>query len=123
MSRSDEFTVYAARWVFPVSGPPLRNALVTVQNLGAGCSPKIVAVECPTNQVSSSTKFHGGWPVRHLGNVALLPGLINAHTHLEFSSLAAPLGTAGSSFSTWLSETILTVAPGGSRSATSGGIW
>jgi len=36
-----------------------------------------------------------------LGNVALIPGLINAHTHLEFSHLSEPLGPAAP-FTDWI---------------------
>ncbi|MDA1052851.1 MAG: amidohydrolase family protein [Planctomycetota bacterium] len=38
--------------------------------------------------------------------MAVLPGLINAHTHLEFSRLARPLGRPGMSFPDWLREVI-----------------
>ena len=33
-----------------------------------------------------------GGEVCDLGNVAILPGLVNAHAHLDFSDLTAPLG-------------------------------
>ncbi len=36
-----------------------------------------------------------------LGNVAILPGLVNAHTHLEFSELTKPLEPA-ESFTDWI---------------------
>ena len=37
-----------------------------------------------------------------LGEVALIPGLVNAHTHLEFSDLPCPVGKAGMAFTEWL---------------------
>ncbi len=40
-----------------------------------------------------------------LGPVAILPGLINAHTHLEFSDLEKPLAT-GDSFVHWIRELV-----------------
>ena len=36
-----------------------------------------------------------------LGNVALIPGLVNAHTHLEFSLFANPIPTSGR-FTDWI---------------------
>lgn len=41
-----------------------------------------------------------------LGNSILLPGLVNAHTHLEFSELSAPLGEPGIGFAAWIRELI-----------------
>jgi len=43
-----------------------------------------------------------GAEVEDLGNVALLPGLVNAHTHLEFGDLSAPLGEPGMAFVDWI---------------------
>jgi cytosine/adenosine deaminase-related metal-dependent hydrolase len=40
--------------------------------------------------------------VTDLGDVALLPGLVNAHTHLEFSNLQQPLGTPRMAFPDWI---------------------
>lgn len=59
----------SARWVFPVAGPPLPHGLVTVEG------DRIAAVE-PRGART---------PDEDLGNVALVPGLVNAHTHLDLS--------------------------------------
>lgn len=66
-----ESCVYKARWVFPGLDPPLADGTVTVQG------ERIVAVE-PTGSRSADVD---------LGNVALLPGFVNAHTHLDLSGL------------------------------------
>ena len=40
--------------------------------------------------------------IHDLGPVALVPGLVNAHTHLEFSDLDQPLGHPGIPFTDWI---------------------
>ena len=62
---------YHARWVLPISRPPLENATV-VEHEG-----RIVYVGDPASAPA-------GVDVP-LGEVALLPGLVNAHTHLELT--------------------------------------
>ena len=37
-----------------------------------------------------------------LGEVVVTPGLINAHTHLEFSDLESPIGTKGNAITNWI---------------------
>ncbi|MFM2094920.1 MAG: hypothetical protein RIS70_2044 [Planctomycetota bacterium] len=64
-----------ARWIVSMAGPPLRDHYIS---LAGG---RIAAV---------SSRVEGG-EIIDLGDVALLPSLLNAHTHLEFSDLAAPL--------------------------------
>lgn len=75
-----------ARWVLPIDRPPIESGLVT---LAGG---QIVAVG--DNQSDQ--------PPIDLGDVALLPGLVNAHTHLEFSLLDRPLGQPGMAFADWI---------------------
>ncbi len=75
-----------ARYLFPVTGPPIPDGVVSIQD------GSIVAV---------GENLSGGPPL-DLGNVALLPGLVNAHTHLEFSGLENPLGQPGMSLPEWI---------------------
>ena len=82
--------IFRARWVFPADGLPLQNGVVRVAN------GLIAAVE----------GYKTGEAVTDLGNVALLPGLVNVHTHLEFSLLESPLGRAGMPFADWIGEVV-----------------
>ena len=85
LNRSDTHTL-RARYVFPVSGPPIRDGLITI------AQGRITAVE------SGSTNA----PVEDLGNVAILPGLVNAHVHLELSDVPTPLGQPGIGLVPWI---------------------
>jgi cytosine/adenosine deaminase-related metal-dependent hydrolase len=67
---------HIARWVLPVSAPPLRDGAVVVE------SDLIVEVG-PAREVLKG--FSG--EIRDHGNGAILPGLVNCHVHLEFSAL------------------------------------
>ena len=65
-------TVYAARWVLPIDAPPIDGGEVVVENgLVAAVRPRQTpAAEC-----------------RDFGESVLLPGLVNAHSHLEYTAL------------------------------------
>lgn len=78
---------YRARYVFPVAGPPIAEGVVTV---AAG------------RVVSVGAQAARGAPIEDLGGVAIIPGLVNAHTHLQFSDLRQPLGHQGIMFSDWI---------------------
>lgn len=61
---------YRAAWVLPIAAPPIRGGWVSVENglvtgVGAGVHRD----------------------AKHLGDVVILPSLVNAHTHLELSYL------------------------------------
>jgi cytosine/adenosine deaminase-related metal-dependent hydrolase len=73
-----------------VDEPPIEGGIVTI------AGGKIVAVG---ENVS-------GRPEQDLGDVALLPGLVNAHTHLEFSLLERPLGEPGMPFPQWIGQVV-----------------
>jgi aminodeoxyfutalosine deaminase len=78
---------YQAAWACPIDQPPIRDALIEVHN-------GIV------QSISSGSRL----PVpgaRFLGNVVVLPGLINAHTHLELSWLRGRVPPANS-FTDWV---------------------
>ncbi len=83
--------VLKGRYVFPAVGVPIPDGSVTIAD------GRIVAVgPCGTGD---SPPPH---EVRDLGNVAILPGLVNAHVHLEFSDLTVPLGQQGIRFVDWI---------------------
>ncbi len=67
---ADEWTL-TARWIFPGTSPPLPSGTVTV------CNGLISAVEPAKTRHANID----------LGNVAVIPGLVNAHTHLDLSGL------------------------------------
>lgn len=75
-----------ARYVFPVSSQPIAEGMVGIVD------QRIADVG---RQIAADT-------VQDLGNVAILPGLVNAHTHLEFSDLRQPLGQPGMGFVDWI---------------------
>ena len=61
---------FTARWVFPVASPPRSRAVVVVEG------DRIVALQPAGSRCDLD-----------LGNVAVLPGLVNAHTHLDLSGM------------------------------------
>jgi cytosine/adenosine deaminase-related metal-dependent hydrolase len=74
--------------VFPVSGPPLENG----------------GVEITDGRLSAIHDRPAPGAI-DLGNAAIIPGLVNAHTHLELSDAAVPLQPA-EPFTAWLKAVI-----------------
>lgn len=77
--------------MLPVASPPIRDGSVTIED------GRVVAIGGPG---ASSDPPWKGRDV-DFGSVALLPGLVNAHTHLELSYLRNRV-PAGSSFVAWI---------------------
>lgn len=74
---------YRAAWILPINQPPIAGGVVTVDR-------DVIATVGP---------YEGG-EVEDLGNVAVLPGLVNAHTHLELSWMRGQV-PPGSSMPAW----------------------
>jgi 5-methylthioadenosine/S-adenosylhomocysteine deaminase len=90
--------VYSARWVVPVSAAPIQNGAVAVADdliVGAGSLAEIVE-RFPEFEIDS------------LGEAVILPGLVNAHTHLELTAMRGYLEHEEHDFFAWLRK--LTIA-------------
>lgn len=83
---NDSARAYRARYIFPATSSPIAGGVVTV------VGGRIVAVG----------REGDGPPPIDLGDVAIIPGLVNAHVHLEFSDLKTPLGQPGMRFPDWI---------------------
>ncbi len=83
-------TILRARYVFPVDRPPIEDGAVTVEG----------------GWIRAVGRFAGEAEAIDLGDAAIIPGLVNAHTHLEFSDLAQPLGEPGMSLPRWIRRVI-----------------
>ncbi|GMU37796.1 MAG: amidohydrolase family protein [Phycisphaerae bacterium] len=82
--------IFRAKWVYPVEGSAIENGAVVAEG------GKIVEVG-PFAALRGAT----GEPV-DLGDVVLLPGFVNAHTHLDLSDLHGQVPPQGL-FIPWLS--------------------
>ncbi len=87
-STVDRIQSYRARWIIPVAGPPVANGVLVVHGeriVGIHRTPRPDTID--------------------LGDVAVLPGLVNCHTHLEFSRLNQPLEPM-SPFTDWIRSVV-----------------
>jgi aminodeoxyfutalosine deaminase len=90
MSRKTRMELLGAEWIVTGAGPPVRDGLVAVE----------------TGRIAwaggrdDATRPRG--PVRDLGRGVLLPGLVNAHCHLELSHLSAARAEGRRGFVAWV---------------------
>ena len=90
-------TIYSARWVLPVSSAPIEHGAVAVDGpliAGVGSGAEI-ASRFPDARIES------------FGESAILPGLINTHTHLELTALRGYLENEEHDFFAWLRKLTL----------------
>lgn len=86
-------TLFRAAWVCPIAQAPIRDGWFAVAN------GRIVMLGAPGEAPPG--------PAQDLGQVAVLPGLVNAHTHLELSWLRGQVPPAAT-FTDWIKQLFLT---------------
>lgn len=84
--------LYRACWVLPVTSPPIENGAVVVRE-------GIIQEVGRLRDVSSR---HTNVETRDLGDSVLLPGLVNAHTHLDNSAFKGKTPRGGGQFTAWI---------------------
>jgi cytosine/adenosine deaminase-related metal-dependent hydrolase len=90
--------IYSARWVLPISSPPIPDGAVAIEGttiLAAGPRAQLL-------------KDFPRATFEELGDAAILPGLVNTHSHLELTAMRGFLEKVETDFFAWLKK--LTVA-------------
>jgi aminodeoxyfutalosine deaminase len=86
---------YRASWILPIGGPPVRDGWVAIDRdriAAYGAVGRRPAAVDDAGEVD-------------LGQVVVMPGLVNAHTHLELSYLRGQV-PPGSTFVAWIRAVI-----------------
>ena len=77
-------TIYTADWILPIAGGPISHGFVAVDK----------------GRISGVGRDRPA-DAQNLGRVAVMPALVNAHTHLELSYLQGRV-PQGTSFTEWV---------------------
>jgi cytosine/adenosine deaminase-related metal-dependent hydrolase len=86
--------LYSARWIMPISSPSIADGAIAIEG----------------NQITDigvRTSLASKYPdatIHHYPDAAILPGLINAHSHLELTAMRGFLESEESNFSGWLKK-------------------
>ena len=89
--------IYSARWVLPIISAAIENGAVAIDDsniVGVGRRPEIIS------------RFSGA-RISDYGDAAILPGLVNAHSHLELTVMRGFLERQESDFFAWLRKLTL----------------
>jgi cytosine/adenosine deaminase-related metal-dependent hydrolase len=79
--------VLSADWVLPIDGPPIADGAVAIED------GRIAAV-------GTAAELGGG---THYGDAVIVPGFVNAHTHLEYATYAG-FGDGEADFAVWIAQ-------------------
>src|SRR6266849_2501938 len=84
--------IYSARWVLPIISPAIDDGAVAIDD------SKIIAVGPEAEVVSRFPDAR----ISDFGPAAMLPGLVNAHSHLELTAMRGFLEDEEHDFAAWL---------------------
>jgi cytosine/adenosine deaminase-related metal-dependent hydrolase len=87
-------TLYCARWLLPISSAPILDGGLAVED------DRIIGVGARTDLIRRFRDVK----LNDFGDAAILPGLINAHSHLELTVMRGFLDTEESDFFGWLKK-------------------
>lgn len=93
-ARAREIAVHRAPWVLPVSREPLRDGAIVVAD---GAIAELGSFDCVLARVRAG---HPDASV-HEWSGAIIPGLVNAHTHLQYTALETVGSHRYSGFEDW----------------------
>src|SRR3954470_24852174 len=91
-SEADRRVLLRAAWVAPIERPPIPNGAVLVDQgriIAVGPFRAVLAV-------ASGARLHDA------GDAVILPGLVNAHTHLELTHFPRPDPRPAGGFVGWI---------------------
>ena len=90
--------IYSAKWVIPISSQLIEDGAVAIEEgriIGVGTRALIKA------------RFTGAEEMRIDGEAAIMPGLVNGHTHLELTAMRGFLEREEGDFFAWLRKLTL----------------
>jgi aminodeoxyfutalosine deaminase len=93
VARHSSMLILRARWVLPIAERPVRNGWVALER------GRVAAL----GRAGASLPFKDDSPLVDLGPMAVMPALVNAHTHLELAWMAGRVAPA-KRFTDWVRE-------------------
>jgi cytosine/adenosine deaminase-related metal-dependent hydrolase len=81
--------ILGARWIFPVSGPPLEDGVITIEG----------------GRIVSAEHRSAARPDIYFDSAAITPGFVNAHSHLDLTGLRGRCPPCPD-FTSWLRNVI-----------------
>src|SRR5439155_22094166 len=84
--------IYSARWILPIISAAIEDGAVAIED-------STIAAVGPRAEIIS--RFPGA-RVSDFGQAAILPGLVNAHSHLELTVMRGFLESEEHDFAGWL---------------------